>query len=308
MISRIDIQAAQQRIQSHIRLTPLLDVQTEIGTVQLKLEFLQRGGTFKARGAFNSLLSQQIMPAAGVVAASGGNHGIAVATAAQTLKIAAHIFVPTIASAAKVQTLQRLGAVVHQQGERFADAYAASQLFAEQSGALQTHAYDQFETLCGQGTVAQEWQSQTTNAPLDTVLVAVGGGGLIGGMAAWYRGNTKVVAVESESCATLHRALAAGKPVDGPVGGLAADSLGATRIGQLMFPIAQQFIAESLLVTDAQIAQTQTWAWRELRVACEPGGAAALAALLHGHYKPKANERVGVLMCGANVVMESITA
>jgi threonine dehydratase len=316
MINQNDIRAAQERIKSHIRLTPLLDVAIAANagngvaaqSVQLKLEYLQRGGTFKARGAFNALLSQSSLPAAGVVAASGGNHGIAVATAAQTLQIPAHIFVPTIASAAKVQTLQRLGAVVHQQGERFADAYAASQLFATQTGALQTHAYDQFETLCGQGTVAKEWQEQNTNNPLDTVLVAVGGGGLIGGMAAWYRGSTKVVAVESEGCATLHRALAAGKPTDGPVGGLAADSLGATRIGELMFPIAQQFISQSILVSDDAIAQAQTWAWRELRIACEPGGAAALAALLSGRYKPEPNERVGVLMCGANVVMDSIKA
>ncbi len=316
MINPTDIRAAQERIKSHIRLTPLLDValaaNPENGlaaqSVQLKLEYLQRGGTFKARGAFNALLSQPSLPPAGVVAASGGNHGIAVATAAQTLQIPAHIFVPTIASAAKVQTLQRLGAVVHQQGERFADAYAASQLFAAQTGALQTHAYDQFETLCGQGTVAKEWQEQTANNPLDTVLVAVGGGGLIGGMAAWYRGSTKVVAVESEGCATLHRALAAGKPTDGPVSGLAADSLGATRIGELMFPIAQRFIAHSILVSDDAIAQAQTWAWRELRIACEPGGAAALAALLSGRYKPEPNERVGVLMCGANVVMDSIKA
>jgi threonine dehydratase len=316
MITKDDIRAAQERITSHIRLTPLLETTLPLhsegslvhGTVQLKLEYLQRGGTFKARGAFNALLSQARLPESGVVAASGGNHGIAVATAAQTLKIPAHIFVPTIASAAKVQTLQRLGAVVHQQGERFAEAFAASQHFAAQTGALQTHAYDQFETLCGQGTVAKEWQEQTVNQPLDTVLVAVGGGGLIGGMAAWYRGTTKVIAVESESCATLHRALAAGRPTDGPVGGLAADSLGATRVGDLMFPIAQQFIADSILVSDDAIAQAQTWAWRELRIASEPGGAAALAALLSGRYQPKLGERVGVLMCGANVVMDSIKA
>jgi threonine dehydratase len=313
MISQQDIQAAHERIKSHIRLTPLIEFALPNDTrrfepVQLKLEYLQRGGTFKARGAFNALLSQARIPTAGVVAASGGNHGIAVATAAQSLQVPAHIFVPTIASAAKVQTLQRLGAVVHQQGERFAEAFAASVEFAKQTGALQTHAYDQFETLCGQGTVAKEWQEQTAHQPLDTVIVAVGGGGLIGGMAAWYRGVTKVIAVESEGCATLHRALAAGQPTDGPVSGLAADSLGATRIGELMFPIAQQFIANSLLVTDQDIIQAQTWAWRELRIACEPGGATALAALLSGHYKPEPNERVGVLMCGANVVLDSIKA
>jgi threonine dehydratase len=316
MITQDDIRAAQERIQSHIRLTPLLEVSVPLSSqsdarqqsVQLKLEYLQRGGTFKARGAFNALLSQSHLPAAGVVAASGGNHGIAVATAAQTLKVPAHIFVPTIASVAKVQTLQRLGAVVHQQGERFADAFAASQQFAAQTGALQTHAYDQFETLCGQGTVAKEWQEQNLGRSLDTVLVAVGGGGLIGGMAAWYRGSTKVVAVESEGCATLYRALAAGKPTDGPVSGLAADSLGATRIGDIMFPIAQQFVADAVLVSDEAIAQAQTWAWRELRIASEPGGATALAALLSGRYQPRADERVGVLMCGANVVMDSIKA
>ena len=297
------IAAAYERITPHIRKTPVIDLVLPSGVATCKLEYLQRGGTFKARGAFNKLLSDQA-PAAGIVAASGGNHGIAIATAAQALGVKANIFVPTTAPAAKVSTLKRLGAIVHQHGDRFALAYEASQQFAQASGALVSHAYDQFETLCGQGTVALEWESQSTG--LDTVLIAVGGGGLIGGIAAWYAGRVKVVAVESSTCATLHSALQAGHPVDCPVAGIAADSLGATRIGALMFPIAQQYIAQSLLVTDDQIRDAQTWLWRETRIASEPGGATALAALLAGVYQPRPDERVGVLLCGANVDLASI--
>jgi threonine dehydratase len=311
MINQDTITQTHQRIASHIRTTPLLDVITHppgsgnAQVTQLKLEYLQRGGTFKARGAFNTLLSQPI-PTAGVVAASGGNHGIAIATAARSLGTKANIFVPNTSAPAKVAALKRLGAIVHQQGERYQDALMASQAFAASTGALTSHAFDQIETLCGQGTVAREWQIQ--NPHLDTVLIAVGGGGLIGGMAAWYAGSVKVIAVESDGCATLHAARAAGKIVDSPPSGLAQDSLGATRVGELMFPITQQYVADSVLVTDDQIRTAQTWLWRELRIASEPGGATAFAALLAGVYQPKPNERVGVLMCGANVDLTSLTA
>ena len=294
---------AYQRIAPHIRQTPVMDLVLPSGRVTCKLEFLQRGGTFKARGAFNKLLGDEA-PAAGIVAASGGNHGIAIATAAQALHVKANIFVPTTAPDAKVATLKRLGATVHQHGDRFALAYEASTQFALQTGAMVSHAYDQVETLCGQGTVALEWESQSTD--LDTVLIAVGGGGLIGGIAAWYAGRVKVVAVESVTCATLHSALKAGHPVDCQVAGIAADSLGATRIGALMFPIAQRYIAQSLLVTDDHIRGAQAWLWREARIASEAGGATALAALLAGIYQPQADERVGVLLCGANVDLTRI--
>ena len=298
-----EISAAARRIAPHVRVTPVIAVECAQRTVELKLEFLQVSGTFKARGAFNRLLAAreqgQALPEAGIVAASGGNHGIAVAHAARALGVAAHIFVPETAPAAKVAKLRSLGAVVHARGHQYADALAASEAYAARSGALRSHAYDQFETLAGAGTVALEWIGQSPS--LDTVLVAVGGGGLIGGMAAFYRGAVKVVAVESQGCPTLHAALAAGKPVDVDVGGLAADSLGARRVGSWMFPIAQAHVAESVLVSDEAIADAQRWAWTALRIASEPGGAAALAALLSGAYLPAEGERVGVLMCGANV-------
>ncbi len=298
-----EIAAAARRIAPHVRVTPVISVDCEGTPVELKLEFLQVSGTFKARGAFNRLLAareqDKSLPAAGIVAASGGNHGIAVAHAARALGVPANIFVPATAPAAKVVKLRALGAVVHAQGEQYADALAASEAFASRSGALRSHAYDQFETLAGAGTVALEWVSQSP--ALDTVLVAVGGGGLIGGMAAFYRSTVRVVAVESQGCPTLHAALAAGHPVDIEVGGLAVDSLGARRVGSWMFPIAQAHVATAVLVSDAAITAAQRWAWASLRIASEPGGAAALAALLSGAYQPAAGERVGVLMCGANV-------
>lgn len=292
------IAAAARRIAPHIRTTPCMTLDWAGHSLNLKLEYLQVSGTFKARGAFNRLLSATL-PAAGVAAASGGNHGIAVALAARQLGVAAHIFVPQHTPQAKRERLQALGAVVHRGGEAYADALAACNAFRADTGALESHAYDHPATLAGQGTVAREWQSQCPD--LDTVLVAVGGGGLIGGMAAWYQGQVKVVAVESEGCPTLHRALAAGEPVDVAVSGVAADSLGARRIGALMLPVAQRHIAASVLVPDGAIVQAQHTLWGLARIATEPGGAAAFAALLCGAYRPQADERVGVLVCGANV-------
>lgn len=302
-VTPAEIGAAGRRIQPYVRRTPVITVDCDGTSAELKLEFLQVSGTFKARGAFNRLLAAReqggSLPAAGIVAASGGNHGIAVAHAARALGVSANIFVPETAPEAKVAKLRALGAVVHAIGAQYAEAYAASEEFAIRTKALRSHAYDQFETLAGAGTVALEWVEQSPK--LDTVLVAVGGGGLIGGIAAFYRSTVRVVAVESEGCPTLNRALAAGRPVDIEVGGLAADSLGARRVGSWMFPIAQAHVAQAVLVSDAAIAAAQRWAWSSLRIASEPGGAAALAALLSGAYVPADGERVGVLMCGANV-------
>jgi len=299
---RAGIEAAERLIRPHIRHTPAVAVAAaDFGlpprTLSLKLECLQHTGSFKPRGAFANLLSREI-PKAGVVAASGGNHGAAVAYAAQRLGIPATIFVPKVAAAAKLARIRGYGATLTVTGEVYADALAESEAFAAASGALPIHAYDQPETLAGQGTVAREWEADAPG--LDTVLVAVGGGGLIGGIAAWYEGRTRIVAVEPEAAPTLHDALAAGRPVDAPGGGIAADSLAPRRVGQVMFPLAQRFVAQSVLMPDAAIAAAQRALWEVLRIAAEPGGAAAFAALLAGRYRPAAGERVGVLVCGAN--------
>jgi threonine dehydratase len=306
LIDRDSIALAEGRINGHVRRTPVFDARLQVPHAQgapsrsievnFKLEHLQVSGTFKARGAFNRLLASATKR---IVAASGGNHGIAVAYAARELGVEANIFVPQSAPLAKINTLRELGAQVHLMGTQYVEALEASLRFAELHQASISHAYDQFETLCGQGTVAKEWHSQAPH--LDTVLVAVGGGGLIGGMAAWYRGDVKVVAVETLGCATLHQALAAGVPVDVAVSGLAADALGARRIGSLMFPIAQRYIASSVLVSDEAVRRAQGQAWQDFRLALEPAGAVAWAALSSGAYRPAAGERVGVLLCGANV-------
>lgn len=302
MIDRDAIAATDRLIRPHIRHTRLLaaegrDFGAAFGPVLFKLEYLQHTGSFKARGAFANLLSRPVPPA-GVVAASGGNHGAAVAFAAQRLGHKAAIFVPAIASRAKIARIRGYGADLVVGGERYADALAASVAYAERTGAMPVHAYDQTETLLGQGTVALELEQDAPE--LDTVLVAVGGGGLIGGMAAWCAGRVRVVAVEPELAPTLHMALAAGHPVDAPAGGIAADSLAPRQIGPLMFPIAQAHVAASVLVTDAAIRAAQHALWDGLRVVAEPGGAAAFAALLSARYVPAPGERVGVLLCGAN--------
>lgn len=296
------ILATAEVLRPHVRETPLIEVAaTDFGLaggpIVFKLEFLQNSGTFKARGAMANLLMRDGADA-GVVAASGGNHGAAVAWAAQKLGRRARIYVPSISSPAKVERIKSYGAEVVVGGDRYVDALAASEEWIASNGGLAVHAYDQFETLCGQGTVAYEFMSQAPE--VDTMLVAVGGGGLIGGMAAYLRGDIRLVGVEPENCPKLNHALAAGEPVDAPVGGIAADSLGAKRVGKLMFPLAQKFIERSVLVTDEAIVEAQKRLWDVLRVAAEPGGAAALAALLSGAYVPEPGERVGVLLCGAN--------
>ena len=301
-IDRPAIEATAARIRPYVRHTPTLEMAgRELNlpglSVVLKLEQLQHGGSFKARGAFANLLLREI-PHAGVVAASGGNHGVAVALAANRLGIPAKIFVPAIASPAKIQKIRECGADLVVAGDRYADALAASGEWAESSGALPVHAFDQRETLLGQGTVAWEFSAQAPD--LDTVLVAVGGGGLIGGVAAWFQGRVKVVGVEPDGAPTLAHALAAGHPVDAPAGSIAADSLAPRRVGELMFPIAQSYIDRVVLVTDDQIRRGQEFLWHSARIAAEPGGAAAFAALLGGAYEPRANERIGVIVCGAN--------
>ena len=300
-IDRAAISHTENLIRPHIRRTPTIDVNAEDfglpdARLTFKLELMQHAGVFKPRGAFANLLLRDI-PRAGVVAASGGNHGAAVAYAAMRLGIPARIFVPAISSPAKIARIRSYGADLVVGGERYADALAASEAWAAQSGALPLHAFDQRETLLGQGTVALELEQQ---APLDTLLVAVGGGGLIGGIAAWYRGNVRVIGVEPEAAPTLHDALAAGRPVDAPAGGIAADSLAPRRVGELMFPIAQRFVDRVALVTDDAIHDAQQKLWDTLRIVCEPGAAAPLAALLSGRYRPDASERVGILVCGGN--------
>lgn len=301
-IDRTTIAANYARIAPYIRRTPVLavagaDFGLPVEQVRLKLELLQHSGSFKPRGAFTSLLSRPV-PAAGVVAASGGNHGAAVAYAAMVRKVPAKIFVPSIAAPLKIARIRGYGADLVVGGDRYADALAASEAWLAQSGAMAIHAYDQAETLIGQGSVGVELEEQAPE--IDTLLVAVGGGGLIGGIAAWYAGKIRVVAVEPEAAPTLHMALKAGRPVEAPAGGIAADSLAPKMIGSLMFPLAQKHVADSVLVTDDAIRDAQRALWDKLRLVAEPGGAAAFAALLSRRYVPEAGERVAVLVCGSN--------
>ncbi len=301
MISRSDIAAAAVRIDGYVRHTPLLQLAAREfdldHPVTLKLELLQHAGSFKPRGAFNRLLSAR-PPQSGVIAASGGNHGAAVAYAARALGAAAEIFVPEVTPHAKVARIASYGARVVQIGATYAEALAASRERQAKTGALEVHAYDHADVLAGQGTVAREFEHDAPD--LTHVLVATGGGGLIGGMAAWYAGSAQVISVEPQGCPALHDALQAGHPVEAPVGGLAADSLGARHVGNLMFPIAQAYVATAVLVPDDAIAKAQRLIWDRIRLIAEPGGATALAALLCGAFRPPAGARVGVLVCGAN--------
>ncbi len=296
------IRAAHARIRDHVRRTPVIGLAPGAvghdGPLSLKLEFLQHAGSFMARGAFNTLLSRPV-PAAGVAAASGGNHGAAVAHAARALGHRARIFVPEISSPAKVEVIRRCGAEIVIGGERYADALRACEAHVAQSGALSVHAYDAVPTIEGQGTVALEWEEDA--GPLDTVLVAAGGGGLVAGMAAFWGRRVRVVAVEPRGSRALHAALEAGGPVDVEVASVAADSLGARNVGALVHAICRAHLDHVALVDDAAIVEAQRVLWRDLRIAAEPGGAAALAALIGGGYRPQPGERVGVLLCGANV-------
>jgi threonine dehydratase len=304
-IDRAAIERVHGVIAPYIRRTPVVDIDGgDVGLaghpITIKLELLQRAGSFKTRGAFTNLLTR-VVPPAGVVAASGGNHGAAVAFAAMTLNVPAKIFVPTVSSPAKIARIQSYGADLVVGGDRYADALAASEAWAAQSGALQVHAFDQIETLMGQGTLGLELESQAPD--LDTILVAVGGGGLVGGIAAWYRGAARVIAVEPEGAPTLHDALRAGRPVDAPTGSIAADSLAPRRVGELMFPLARAHVERVVLVTDAAILAAQRALWEALRIVAEPGGAAAFAALHSGAYAPGSGERVGIVVSGGNTTI-----
>jgi threonine dehydratase len=301
-IDRASIAATDAVIGPRLRRTPVLrldagDLGLASGPLVLKLESLQHSGSFKARGAFANLLLRPVPPA-GVVAASGGNHGAAVAYAARRLGVPARIFVPAVASPAKLRRIRDCGAELVVAGERYADALAASLAWVAGSGALSVHAFDQRETVLGQGTLALELEGQAPE--LDTLLVPVGGGGLIGGIAAWYAGRLRVVGVEPEAAPTLSRALAAGRPVDAEAGGLAADSLAPRRVGELVFPIARAHVEQVVLVSDQALRRAQEALWEAARVVAEPGGAAGLAGLLSGAYRPAAGERVGVVISGGN--------
>lgn len=300
-ITRKEIQDAARRIAGHVRRTPVIALEDgafgSAARIVLKLESLQHAGSFKPRGAFNCVLSSKV-PEAGIVAASGGNHGAAAAYVAQQLGYRAEIFVPTISSPNKVERLRSYGANVNITGRNYAEALTASKERVTQSGALSVHAYDDPNVLAGAGTLGMEMEEQVDE--LDSVLIAVGGGGLIGGVAAWYQKRVRVVGVEPESAPTLTKALEAGHPVDVETSGLAADSLGARRVGDLMFPIARQYVDRMVLVNDDNIRRAQTELWRNLRVVAEPGGAAALAAVLSGAYQPRPGERLCVVICGGN--------
>jgi len=303
-ITREAISRAAQRIAPHIRRTPVIDVVIDgiACPVTLKLELLQHSGSFKARGAFNTLVGRDPQ-GPGVAAASGGNHGAAAAYAARALGHKARIFVPEISSPAKVKKIASYGAEIVQQGKTYYEALALCEAYIAETGALSVHAYDAPATLEGQGTLARELEDQSPG--LDTVLVAVGGGGLIGGIAAWYQGRVKVVGVEPQSCNTLHAALSAGERVTIQPSGLAVDSLGASRVGELMFPIARAHINHVVLVSDDDIRHSQRHIWQALQLVSEPGGATALAALLTGAYRPEKDERVGVILCGANTTLDA---
>ncbi len=305
MISHADIDGAAQRIAPHVRRTPLWVLRSdELGLpgpafeVWLKLEQLQLSGSFKARGMFNRLLANPI-PGAGVIAASGGNAGIATATAAQALGVPAEIFVPTVISAAKRERLQKLGAQLVVTGAAYADALAACQQRQRESGALMTHAYDQPEVLAGAGTLAREIEQQA-GVP-DALLVSVGGGGLVGGIASWFAGRTRIVALEPERAPTLQAALAAGKPVDVEVSGIAADALGARRVGALAWEVAQRHPLQSVVLRDEDIVDAQRWLWQSLKLAVEPAAALPLAALRIGAWQAAAGQRICLVLCGANV-------
>lgn len=309
IIDRSNISQAYKRIEHHIRRTPVMDCAPGTfglrNAVNLKLESLQHSGSFKARGAFNNLLldHQRDKP---VTAASGGNHGAAVAFVAQALGRSATIFVPETASPAKINRIRRYGANVHIEGARYADAADLCRDFQSKTGAVNIHAYDSAPTIAGQGTVGLEWQEQAKG--LDTLLIAIGGGGLISGIASWFDTDVNVIGAEPRGSAALHAALAAKKPVNVDIWSIAADSLGARSAGDLTYRIISDKISDIVLVEDDAILAAQAKLWRETQIAAEPGGAAALAALISGAYRPERNEKIGILICGGNVDLKQLAA
>ena len=310
-----DIEAAARRLDEDaggfLLETPLwklpasaFGVEASGAEIWLKLEHLQRSGSFKARGMMNRLLANEI-PASGVVVASGGNAGIATAAAARALGVRCEVFLPGVSPEAKRAKLRNIGAVVTVVGEVYSDALAACLARQKETGALLTHAYDQAEVLAGAGTLGREIEAQ--GGLPDSVLVSVGGGGLIGGLAAWFEQRSRVVALEPERAPTLFRAREAGEPVDVEVGGIAADSLGAKRIGALSWDITQRQVRDTLLLPDDAIRAAQRWLWEEMKLAVEPAAALPLAALHTGAYRVRDGERVCLIVCGANVDAASLT-
>jgi threonine dehydratase len=314
VITPEDIERTYQTIRPYIRRTPVLEVapgdllgdsgDRAPGRLTLKLEQLQCAGSFKARGAFTNLLRREV-PAVGVVAASGGNHGVAVAYAAHRLGVPAKIFVPSISSAAKIARIRELGADLMVTGDRYADALAAAESWIAASGAMSVHAFDQRETLLGQGTLALELIQQV-GGRLDTVLVPVGGGGLIGGVAACLTKDVRVIGVEPDGAPTLFRAREQGHPVDAPAGSIAADALAPRRIGELVFPITQDYVDDVALVSDDAIRAAQSRLWRQLRIAAEPAACVGVAALMTGAYRPAPDEHVAVVISGANLTLPEL--
>jgi threonine dehydratase len=310
-VNRAAIAAAYRRISAYVRRTPVLHLPAgDIGpAAALKLELLQHAGSFKPRGAFNRILAAREageLPAAGVIAASGGNHGAAVAYAARALGLTAEIFVPELTPPAKRARIESCGARLVRTGATYAEALEASRVRGAATGAMEVHAYDHPDVLAGQGTTAMEFEADAPG--LTHMLVATGGGGLIGGMAAWLAGGVEVISVEPRGCPALHDALAAGRPVPAPVGGVAADALGARQVGELMFPIARDYVSGAVLVEDEAIRAAQRILWDRLRLVAEPGGATALAALLSGAWTPPAGARLGVLVCGSNTDPAMVTS
>lgn len=301
-VDRDAIRSVEPMIRPYLRHTPVITIdRAEFGLpggpLVLKLEHLQHSGSFKARGAFANLLLRDI-PAAGVVAASGGNHGAAVAYAASTLGIPARIYVPEVSSPAKIARIRGYGADLVVTGDSYAEALAESQAWQAGSGAMPVHAYDQPETMAGAGTLAMELATQAPGA--SSVLASVGGGGLLAGIAAWYDRGTPVIGVEPEGAPTLTEALRAGKPVDAPVGSIAVDSLAPRRVGEYTFPVLKRNVAEVIQVSDSEIVQAQELLWDRLRLVAEPGGCAALAGLVSGRYLPSRSGTVVVVLSGAN--------
>jgi threonine dehydratase len=301
-VTRVDIETAAERIMGRVRRTPVQELGPFAlggipGELVLKLELLQYTGSFKPRGAFSRMLAGDVGEA-GVIAASGGNFGLAVAFAARELEHRAEIFVPETSPAVKIDRIRALGAEVTVVPGYYADAATACEERARESAALFMHPYDQVEVVAGQGTIAMELSEQCPGA--DTVVVAVGGGGLIAGIAAWYANGTRVVGVEPELSPTMSAALAAGRPVDVEVAGVAADSLGARRAGDIAHEICDRFVHQVVTVPDEAIIDAQKRLWHDVHLVAEPGAAAALAALLCGAYDPEPDERVVVVVCGAN--------
>lgn len=298
-VDRASIERTYALIGPHLRRTPVLELRPG---VTLKLEHLQHSGSFKARGALANVLTRDVPPV-GVVAASGGNHGCAVAWAAQRLGVPARVYVPTTSSPAKIERIRGYGADLVLAGERYAGALAASLEYQAETGALPVHAFDSVQTLLGQGSVGLELAEQAPE--LHTVLVAVGGGGLIGGIAAWFaHSEVRVIGVEPQGSPSLYDALRAGHPVDTATDGIAADALAPARIGELAFAVATDHVAAAVLVTDDGIIAARRALWEQARIVVEPAGACAYAALITGAYTPSPGERVALVLSGANTTID----